>query len=141
MVAAVTVIERAAHKTQRFAGMAVILTGFAIVLWGLALLALQVLYWLKTNQWLPVAALTLFTPPPYDWAIDVVRFHPYDLVPSFAHNKWAWLAQPNDWLGVYTIVAGFLKLISLSFALVVAGIATWFAGIVIRFLPWGNETR
>ena len=94
--------------------------------WGLLLVLVQCLYWLKNGQWVSVSLLDLFLPK---WQIEAANLPilPLDLVPGWLFNgmPWLidWLSNPHGWLGLHRLVTWILGLTPLSLALVVMGFA------------------
>jgi hypothetical protein len=95
-------------------------SGVLLMLWGMALFGTQVVHWAKSGAWLSIATQSLFIPLPFDGP-RVARLEPYDLVPTFLLGAWHWLEDPHDWLGIYQIVAPFLKEVPLSVAFFLSG--------------------
>jgi hypothetical protein len=105
--------------------------GVVFVLWGVALMVMQLLYWLKTGGWPSISALNLFLPLGSE-NVRVMRLEPYDLMPTVWVGAWHWLQYPSDWFGVNKLVLSVLTLLPLSLTIVLCGVAICFASVLIR---------
>ena len=84
----------------------------AFWLWGW-----QLLYWLKTEHWVALDAITLVSATTDD------AVGPRMIFGSFGNSKFiTWLLYPEDWLGLHRVVATFLAWITPSLIFLLSGI-------------------
>lgn len=96
--------------------------------WGIVLFLVQVLYWLKSGQWVAVPVLDLFITPAFVEP-HILGMTPHDLVPNFLGRLFPWLGYPTDWFGVHKFVHAILQFVPLSVVLVAIGFTISFQSL------------
>lgn len=93
------------------------LVAMGIALYGIGLWGYQIIFWLKTSEWVPCSLYHVVT---YGWGVDT---GPISWIPrGWGSKKFIeWLAYPNNWVGLHTIVLNLLEWTPVSLVAVILG--------------------
>ena len=96
------------------------LLGCSISLYGIIILVVQIVHFLKYSLWIKIGLITLFEP--YTTFSRDMFEDPLSVVPTLFHGKWTWLLYPTSWFGLHKIIHFIFTFIPLSLTMFLFGI-------------------